>query len=95
VYTYVTAALNKCMEVLHIQYLIVLLYNQVYSTKTFNPVQLYLYWKDSDQITLNFPRALNLYLVPCVLEYTKFIGTKFSTRSTYSSVQLNVCRVNK
>ena len=37
-YTYVTAALNKCMEVLYIQYMIVLLYNQVYNTKTFNPV---------------------------------------------------------
>ena len=35
VYTYVTAALNECMEILHIQHMTVLIYNQVHSTKTF------------------------------------------------------------
>ena len=34
-YAYVTAVLNKCMEVLYIQHMKVLLYNQVYSTKIF------------------------------------------------------------
>jgi hypothetical protein len=35
VYIYVTAALCRCMEVIYIQHMKVLLYNQVYNTKTF------------------------------------------------------------
>ena len=35
VYIYLTAALNECMEVIYIQDIRLILYNQVYSTKTF------------------------------------------------------------